>query len=307
MTLLKFEDATANVLDNGSNKTIVFTVPIGSIENIIRTGVSFDGVVTDGSGCSFSLEYSIDGIDYGNITNYAGGNFPPLTHQSTKNIGVDSDFLYIRFRAYSGTGSLNISNVVIDVFLRVFNKVHEEEFLELLISAPWSGFKFVDESNNLIFPHIITQVTGDDDTETEEPTSTNLISGNVKKLNLPFKANVVAVSIGVDPKVVGSSVSDEITGDYTIDVYPHVDEVLVYVAPDYGKSFSENLFVSTGQVIHPTIPNKNVYIAQNDGLLGDTEPAWGDTEIINNEVTFLPSPLYRPLANGFVKPTIIPI
>ena len=141
-----------------------------------------------------------------------------------------------------------------------------------------------------------------------DPTSTNLVSGNVKKLNLPFEANVVAVSIGLDPVVLAETKSDPITGDYTLDVYPHTDNVLIYVAPDYGVNFIPGFIMATGQIIHPTIPNKYVYIAQNDGALSLTEPNWvTEGSITVGGVLLIPTPLYRPLMNGFIKPVIVPI
>lgn len=157
------------------------------------------------------------------------------------------------------------------------------------------------------FDHITTIIEGGGGGQITNPTSTNVITGNVRKLSLPFKANVVAVSVSVTPEVVGETVSDEITGDYSIDVYPHTDEVLIYIAPDYGREFSPNLFMSTGQLMHPTIPNQYVYEAQNDGEVGLTEPNWGAGTIASNQVTFLPKPLHKPLINGFVKPVITAI
>lgn len=141
-----------------------------------------------------------------------------------------------------------------------------------------------------------------------DPTSTNIISGNVKKLGLPFGARVVVVSVGVTPEVVGSGDSDEITGDYSIDVYPHAAECLIYVAPDYGNEFTADTFVGTGQVIHPTIPNRYIYVAQNDGTVGSSEPTWPtEGNISSGGVTFTTVGLHRPLMNGFVKPVVTPI
>lgn len=164
----------------------------------------------------------------------------------------------------------------------------------------------------MTFPHI-TSPSGPDgpDEPDPDPTSTNIISGNVLKLGLPFQANIVAVSLNTassEPEVLGSTTSDIITGDYSIDVYPHVDEVLIYVAPDYGRAFSEGLLMTAGQLIHPTVPNKHVYRALNDGELGAIEPNWvTEGTVFSDLVEFEPVPLHRPLMNGFVKPIITPI
>ncbi len=139
-------------------------------------------------------------------------------------------------------------------------------------------------------------------------TTTNMISGNVKKLGLPFGANVVCISLGVNAKVVGTGASDEITGDYSIDIYPHTEEVLIYVAPEYGTSFTPSSFVGLDQIIHPTIPNRYVYICTVAGTTGGVEPTWGIQGLINSgSSTFNTLPLHRPLMNGFIKPVITPI
>lgn len=139
-------------------------------------------------------------------------------------------------------------------------------------------------------------------------TSTNIVQGNVTKLGLPYRIKMVAVSLNDPPEILGSTFSDALTGDYSIDVYPHQDEVMLYAVPDYGKSFITSSFVSEGEIIHPTIPNKNVYLAQNDGLLGVTEPVWPGSGIItSNEVDLMTIPLHRPLMNGFIKPVVTPI
>ena len=140
------------------------------------------------------------------------------------------------------------------------------------------------------------------------PDSTNIITGNVKKFGLPYSLQLVAVSVELIPEVVGSTTSDVVTGDYSIDVWPWEGDTLVYAAPDYGDEFVPGAFIAAGEILHPTVPNKNVYIAGADGTLGLIEPIWPDSGIIvSGTVTFTAQPLYRPLINGFVKPTVTPI
>ena len=140
------------------------------------------------------------------------------------------------------------------------------------------------------------------------PDSTNIITGNVKKFGLPYSLQLVAVTVELIPEVVGSTTSDVVTGDYSIDVWPWEGDTLVYAAPDYGDEFVPGAFIAAGEILHPTVPNKNVYIAGADGTLGLIEPIWPDSGIIvSGTVTFTAQPLYRPLINGFVKPTVTPI
>ncbi len=140
------------------------------------------------------------------------------------------------------------------------------------------------------------------------PTTTNIITGNVKKFGLPYSLQLVAVTVELIPEVVGSTTSDLVTGDYSIDVWPWTEETLIYAAPDYGDSFTPGAFIASGELVHPTVPNKNVYLAGADGTLGLIEPTWPDSGIIvSGTVTFTAQPLYRPLINGFIKPTVNPI
>jgi len=151
-------------------------------------------------------------------------------------------------------------------------------------------------------------VTGEVVEPDPDPTSTNIISGNVSKLGLPYELKVVAVTVELNPEVVGQTTSDPITGDYSMDVWPWEGDTLVYAAPDYGSLFNPNAFLGAGQILHPTVPNKLVYVAQNDGFLAAEEPVWPESGFISsNEVSLLAVPLYRPLINGFIKPTVTPI
>jgi hypothetical protein len=140
------------------------------------------------------------------------------------------------------------------------------------------------------------------------PTSVNIVAGNISKLGLPFGARVVVMSTGLNPDVVGSGESNEITGDYSIDVYPYASECLIYVAPNYGNAFIADSFVGIDTVIHPTTPNRYIYVAQNSGTVGSAEPNWPTVGFVNSgTVSFLAVGLHRPLMNGFVKPVVTPI
>ena len=172
-----------------------------------------------------------------------------------------------------------------------------------LLPTLWHTYK----SGTVMF-EIPSSGTGSETPIEPDPTHYHYISGNVKKLDLPFEANVVATSIGLEPVVLGAVKSNKSTGDYIIDVYPYSDEVIIYIAPDYGVPYVPSFPMATGQIVHPTVPNKYVYVAQSDGALGINEPNWPTEGNFNSgTVTLTPVPLYRPLANGFVKPTIVPI
>ena len=194
----------------------------------------------------------------------------------------------------------NIS--MVDNTVLGFNPIEPLLLLEETLTPLWGSLEVADLWFEIPSGAVVDNVADPD------PTSQNLITGNIKKLDLPFKANVVAVSLGLDPKVLAKTISNETTGDYTIDVYPHTDEVLLYVAPEYGVAFQADFPMATGQIVHPTTPNKFVYVAQDEGVLPSTEPVWVTEGQFNaGGVTLLAVPLHRPLMNGFVKPSIVPI
>ena len=98
-----------------------------------------------------------------------------------------------------------------------------------------------------------------------------------------------------------------IVSDYEIDVAPYTGYVMVVDVMDYGAEFSSGSIVSAGEVIHPTTPNRRVYVAQNSGQLGVTEPEWIESgSVVSGEVVFLAKPLYQPQAGGYLKPLIEP-
>lgn len=142
-----------------------------------------------------------------------------------------------------------------------------------------------------------------------DPTHTSIISGNVQKLGLPYLTQVVAVSVHPsNPTVLATTLSDSITGDYSMDVEPWLDEVVIYTTPDYGNEWFTEGEVTVGDVIHPTVPNGYVYKCDNSGTLGAVEPTWlTDLEFISGNVALIPEILYKPLINGFVKPVVTPI
>ena len=309
--LKTLSDPVGVTLDITTNTEKIYTIDLGSIVKTLHLDISLVGSIVSGGGCYSSLNYSVDGINYHNITNLPSSN---LNTGVTFNFSIapnkePSDTFYFKINTYgSDLGNIEFKDIQIAVNTSEFDGVNIKELNYIDFGQPYSGILNTSRLVELIFEHITNPVINQGGSgEEEDPTSTNIITGNVKKLSVPFKANVVAVSLGLNPMVVGQTTSDEITGDYTLNIYPHVDEVLVYVAPDYGRAFSENLSMTTGQIIHPTTPNLYVYVAQNNGLLGSTEPNWGVGEITSNEVVFLPKPLYRPLMNGFIKPVVTPI
>jgi len=145
---------------------------------------------------------------------------------------------------------------------------------------------------------------GNGGTVVTTPTSTNIVSGNVKKLGVPYSVKITVVSVELNSKVVGVGVSDEITGDYSVDVYPWVDEVLVMASPDYGTKFLPLSVIALGQLVHPTVHNGKVYEVTVAGTLGASEPPWSDAIVTSGSAQLTPKPLYSPLANGFLTPVV---
>ena len=311
MSVNTLTDNTTHVLGDGLPSTYIVTFDIGQVFDVKLFSASVI-VSSPVYYMHYSIEYSFDNITYLPLINTIADDAPTLRVLLTDSI-VDASTQFVYFRFTAGTigtaGAIsNFDELTIKVNDLVIASIDvEEPTLLWVLSQPFNGYAVgYGETIAWSFPHITTQVDGGDggDGGVVDPTSTNIVSGNVSKLGLPFKANVVAVSIGLDPEVVGETVSNDVTGDYTLDIFPHTEEVLLYVAPDYGRAFSPSLLMTTGQIMHPTTPNKYVYVAQNNGTVGLIEPNWGVGQIVSNQVTFLAEPLYRPLINGFIKPTI---
>ena len=141
-----------------------------------------------------------------------------------------------------------------------------------------------------------------------DPTYTSIITGNVSILSEPVKVKLVAVSVEETPRVVGVAESDIITGDYSMDVAPWQDEVLIYRAADYGTAFPPDSALPVDYVIHPTVPNGFVYRVTTAGITGIVEPEWVTSGYLNSgTATLLTEILHRPIMNGYIKPIVTPI
>lgn len=133
------------------------------------------------------------------------------------------------------------------------------------------------------------------------------VRGVVTKYNEPFELRVTAFTVSPTPELLGTAIVDSETGEYEIDVAPYTGEVMVFAAMDYGRSFEPGYNVAAGQVIHPSTPNRFVYVAKNYGALGEIEPDWPLFGKINSgAVTLETKPMYEPLAGGYLKPTLEP-
>lgn len=142
------------------------------------------------------------------------------------------------------------------------------------------------------------------------PTFTAIISGNVKKLGVPYGAQVVVISNTATPEVVGHTVSDGVTGDYSVDVAPYSGECNIAVVPDYGINFPSSQALTTGVIVHPSTYNGYVYEVTTAGTVAALEPIWSTTEdgeTVSGTVTFTTRLLLRPLMNGYIKPVVTPI
>ncbi len=128
------------------------------------------------------------------------------------------------------------------------------------------------------------------------------ISGIVTLEDQPHETDVVAVSVGDNPRVLntGRSGSD---GTYTINVTPWTGEVMVYAVQEYGDAWAATTAVSEGSVVHPTSPNGYVFRATNAGTTGDTEPTWPAqaTTVTDGDIVFQGERLIQPVINGYVS------
>lgn len=161
-----------------------------------------------------------------------------------------------------------------------------------------------DHTGNVVFDY---SASGG---EPVDPTFKAMIRGNVEKLGLPYGAEIIGVSNTTPPKVVGSTVSDSVTGDYELDVAPFQGQVNVMAIPDYGIEFVTNTVLPVGTTIRPTVPNGFLYRITEDGTTGDTEPTWPTVEnqvVTSGSVTMVTEYMLRPLVNSLLTPVIEPI
>ena len=222
----------------------ILTFDLGAIRNVISLDLIYK-TRTIVFGLAYSISYSYDGVTYTQaISTLADQNLTrriltPIYNRAT------TQHIYLKIQSSSAFGSdpsreISIQNFELSVYDGIPNSLSlsDTNYSFLPVASSFTGYSIQDIYAVLVFPHIITQVEGGDTGGggSETPTSQNLINGNVKKLNLPFEANVVAVSIETEPKVLAQTKSDPVTGDYQLDVYPHIDELLIYVAPDYGRA-----------------------------------------------------------------------
>lgn len=284
----------------GLTHTVIFDLGVSQLIHDLRIAYVAQFVTEV---VSYTIAYSFDNVNFTRwiSTNTDASHIGKIA-KYYKEITVTTRYVYIKITPSVqplGQGELRIDNMALMTFDGQPDGIDIIKPVALDIGLPeFQSYRVIGECSN---------DDGNNGTPID-PTSTNIVSGNVSKLGLPFEASVVAVSLGLDPQVLGSTISDAVTGDYSIDVYPHTGELLLYAAPEYGRDFQPFLAVSAGTVIHPTTPNKQVYIAQNDGVVGDVEPSWNDIgDTTSGNVVFTTEPLYRPLMNGFVKPVVTPV
>ncbi len=312
MSVKNLSYVTPFVLDeniNGDEKIVVFDLSETTL--IKRVSLSSYAKYVN-EAVNVNLYYSFDGVSWFSHSQIVISDVLEKRYNSIITLDNSSQFLYFKFIVIytAGAGQAEFGKIHLITTDLVSGDLSFSDSSALNIGLPsWQGYNFIDNSIDIVFPYIVSQTFGNETGGgNETPTSTNIITGNVQKLGLPFAAEVVAVSLGANPKVVGKAVSDEITGDYSVDVYPYTEEVLLYVSPDYGRKFEQFLAVSAGMVFHPSTPNKYIYIAQNDGVFAGSEPIWNITgNTTSGNVVLTPKPLHKPLINGFIKPIITPI
>lgn len=157
------------------------------------------------------------------------------------------------------------------------------------------------------------------DPNAESPASASQVSGVVKIDGAPARRTVRA--FGYDPiahaidgvpvnqsKSLGHAVSNEITGEYSIDLLEgYASQIFVVAFDDYGSDFSANMAVSVGDRVHPTTPNGHVFECMGAGALPAEEPAWiidTETPQLYGTASMLAKPFYRPMVHGPVAPQV---
>ena len=148
-------------------------------------------------------------------------------------------------------------------------------------------------------------VTGDT-SENEDPTFTNIITGNVCAESVPIVARIFAISLSTGRSYETTS---DTNGDYAIDTFPDTGFFILVRAQEYGIAFPSLGTVAQGDRIHPSTPNGFVYDALTAGTTGANEPViWPTaTAVLSGDVLLSPVLLYRPEGAGYVEGVFTPI
>lgn len=149
--------------------------------------------------------------------------------------------------------------------------------------------------------------------------SKSTVSGTVQVDGQPVSRKVRAFSyrdesqtIGEEThllsKTLGQAVSDEVTGEYSIDLLGAYDrEIFVVAFDDYGDDFTPDKAISVRERIHPTTPDGHVYECTGSGTLPSEEPDWivdTETSQLYGTASMIARVFYRPMVHGPVAPEV---
>jgi len=126
-------------------------------------------------------------------------------------------------------------------------------------------------------------------------------SGSVLVAGEPAQRTVFATAIDADvPFLLAQAVSDEISGQYTLEWSGYSGQILITVIDDYGVAHVPGDVRGSGERIHPTVPNGYVYDVSAPGELG-AEPAWpasDGAQVTSGTVQMVAVPFYKPQSQG---------
>ena len=126
-------------------------------------------------------------------------------------------------------------------------------------------------------------------------------SGSVLVAGAPAERTVFATAIDADvPFLLAQAVSDEISGQYTLEWSGYSGQILITVKDDYGVPHVAGEPRGAGERVHPTQYNGYTYQVIQSGTLG-AEPAWpttADQTVWSGTVQLIAVPFYRPVTEG---------
>lgn len=126
-------------------------------------------------------------------------------------------------------------------------------------------------------------------------------SGSVLVAGAPAERTVFATAIDADvPFLLAQAVSDEVSGQYTLEWSGYSGQILITVMDDYGVPHVQGDARGSGERIHPTVPNGYVYDVSAPGELG-VEPEWplvDGAQVSSGTVQLVAVPFYKPQTQG---------
>ncbi|ANP79316.1 hypothetical protein A134_23160 [Vibrio crassostreae 9CS106] len=103
--------------------------------------------------------------------------------------------------------------------------------------------------------------------------------------------------------LIKQEVSDEVTGEFSLNVAPHTGTLMVTVIDDYGRDFAREYDYEVGDIIHPNTPDGYRYRCTTAGMSADEPPQepWGGDVVVSGDAEFKGEVIAYPEISAHMK------